>query len=511
MSESLNLEYLRKQAKAILRKCRDADPGVIERVRSRLPRLAVLTNTQIAERIQLADIHHVLAHEQGYSNWSELKRHDAPLDRFLAAIRGGALKAALSELRASRAIIEESIHTASAIGSAEAVRHHLDAVPELLHAEVNGWEPLVYACASPMHRVSERHAAGIVECIELLLDRGADPDTSSAMRRALVAGNRSAGLVLYQRGANPGAVGPGAETSVKQAFWGVPENPADLDKALAELFKDTEAVAEMNRRMKESAALHVALIHKYRAGELSPKDVYAPMYPSNQGYNIMIWECLIKRGVQPNWNDKTQDSLLHHLAMWNGDEATAEFFLSNGADPNVRRADGKTPYFLAVRSGNKPVAEVLLAHGANPDDVKITDELVGACRRVDVRTASSIVRRHPGVPKQLETADIEALVEAAGQNRLDIVKLMLEIGFDPGLAGESGANALHAAAWHGHVEMVQLLLKFGAPTEIRDSLFGASPRDWAIHGSKHCRDGAQEYQEVLRMLGEEGRLGKNSV
>jgi ankyrin repeat protein len=500
MSEPLNLEYLRKQAKTILKKCRDAEPSVIERVRSRLPRLVLLTNTQVAERIQLADIHHVLAHEKGYSNWAELKRHDAPLDRFLAAVREGALKTAVAELRASPAIIEESIHAACAIGNAEAVRHHLDADPELLHAEVDGWEPLLYACASPLHRLSERHAAGIVECIELLLDHGADPDTLSAMRRALVAGNRSAGLVLYQRGANPGSVGQGAETSRKQAFWGIPENPADLDRALAELFEDSEVVAEMNRRMKEKAAPHVALIRKHQAGELSPKDVYAPMYPSNQGYNIMIWEFLIKRGVQPNWNDKTQDSPLHHLAMWNGDEATAELFLANGADPNVLRADGKMPYFLAVRSGNKPVADVLLAHGAKPDQVAITDELVGACRRVDVRTASSIVRRHPSVSKQLNTADIEALVEAAGQNRLDIVQLMLETGFDPAIPGESGATALHAAAWHGHLEMARLLLKFGAPADMRDSLFGASPRDWAIHGSKHRRDAAREYEEVLRML-----------
>lgn len=499
MSDSLNLEYLRKQAKAILKKCREAEPTVIELVRSRLPRLAGLTDVQIAERIQLADIHHVLAQENGYSNWSELKRHDAPLDRFLASVRGGALKTAIAELRASPAIIVESIHAACAIGNVEAVRHHLDADPELLHEEADGWEPLVYACASPLHQVSERHAAGIVECVELLLDRGADPDTLSAMQRALVAGNRSAGLVLYQRGAKAAS----GAASTQQAFWGIPDDSGDLDKALEELFKDAGAVAEMNRRMREAAGRHVTWIRKFQANELSPKDVYAPTYPSNQGYNVMIWEFLIKRGVQPNWNDKTQDSPLHHLAMWNGDAAVAELFLANGADPNVRRADGRTPYFLAVRSGNKAVSDVLLAHGARPDDVRITDELVGACRRVDVRAASSIVRRHPESSKQLDASDIEALVEAAGQNRSDVVKVMLETGFDPALPGESGATALHAAAWHGHVEMVQLLLRFGAPTDIHDTMFGTSPRDWAIHGSKHCRGAAQEYEEVLRMLGEE--------
>jgi ankyrin repeat protein len=207
--------------------------------------------------------------------------------------------------------------------------------------------------------------------------------------------------------------------------------------------------------------------------------------------------------VQPNWNDKTQESPLHHLAAWNGDAAVAELFLAHGADPNLRRADGKTPYFLAVRSGNKPVADVLLAHGARPADARITDELVGACRRVDVRAASAIVRRHPEVSKQLNASDVEALVEAAGQNKLDVVKLMLETGFDPAVPGESGATALHAAAWHGHLEMIRLLLKFGAPNDVRDSMFGASPRDWALHGSKHCRDAAQEYEEVLRMLGEQ--------
>jgi hypothetical protein len=50
--------------------------------------------------------------------------------------------------------------------------------------------------------------------------------------------------------------------------------------------------------------------------------------------------------------------------------------------------------------------------------------------------------------------------------------------------------------------MVRLLLKSGAPSDVRDSLFGASPRDWAVHGSKHCRDAAQDYEEVLGLLGE---------
>ncbi len=178
MSKSLNLEFLRKQAKSILKQCREENLAVIERVRPHLPRLAVQDAGLFARQIQLADIHQALARENDYPSWGDLKRHDAPLARFLTAVRGGALKTAQTELQRSPAILEESIHAACAIGHADVVRHHLDASPTLLDAEEAGWPPLVYACASPFHQLSERHAAGIVECVTLLLDRGADPNST---------------------------------------------------------------------------------------------------------------------------------------------------------------------------------------------------------------------------------------------------------------------------------------------------------------------------------------------
>jgi ankyrin repeat protein len=366
---------------------------------------------------------------------------------------------------------------------------------------MDGWKPLVYACASPFHQVSQRYAAGIVECIEVLVSRGADPNTHSALRRALVAGNRSAALALYQRGASPTGDTGYKDVASKQAFWGTFENTADLDKALAAIFEDTELVNEMNRRAKEAVKRLVPRTGATGMAGLSPRDVYAPMYPSNQDYNVMIWQLLIKRGVRPNWNDTTQDSPLHHLAMWNGDAATAEFFLANGAPPELRRADGKTPYFLAVRFGNQPVAGVLRAHGAKSDDVRAADALIGACRVADVQAASAIAREHPDVLKHLSAEDQDVFVECAGRNRLDAVRLMLEIGFEPARPGESGATALHAAAWHGHVQMIRLLLRSGTPRDIRDKTFGQTPKEWALHGSKHCRDAAEDYAAILEILG----------
>src|SRR5262245_34502756 len=101
MSDSLNFEKLRKEAKHILKQCRTGDRPAIDRMRRQLPRLRTLDDERFAAQIKLGDVQHALARELGYLNWAELKRHDEPVARFLAAIRSGALDAAQDELRRS--------------------------------------------------------------------------------------------------------------------------------------------------------------------------------------------------------------------------------------------------------------------------------------------------------------------------------------------------------------------------------------------------------------------------
>lgn len=497
MSDPLSLEFLRKEAKTILKQCRAGDASALARMRAQLPRLN-------PDEIQLADIHQALARENGYENWSALKRHDAPLARFLAAVRSGGLAAARQESKHFPDLAGNSIHAACAIGDADAVRHHMDQEPDSVSNPVDGWSPLLYASASPLHRLSERYAAGIVECVTLLLDRGVD--TATALYRASINGNRSLALLLYQRGALPS--GMSGNHATRQAFWGIPKNSEGFDKALRDIFEDPAAVEEMQRRTSAGAS-------RYRdrllAPNTLPRDLYRPAYPPNQDYNVMIWEMLIRRGVQPDWSDTSHDSPLHHLAVWGSDTKPVEFFLTHGADPDVRRADGKTPYFLAVRAGNRPVANVLVAFGAHAKDVRPADRLIGACRSMDVEAAHEIIRTRPEVLKTLTGEDQELLITAAGKNEIEAVRFMARLGFDPGAFGESGATALHAAAWHGHVEMTQLLLSFHAPANARDRTFGTSPLGWAAHGSKHCRDADDDYCGVIDALLNAGADHASSV
>jgi ankyrin repeat protein len=59
---------------------------------------------------------------------------------------------------------------------------------------------------------------------------------------------------------------------------------------------------------------------------------------------------------------------------------------------------------------------------------------------------------------------------------------------------------LHAAAWHGRVEISRLLLDRGAPFNTRDRTFCGSPLWWAAHGSKNCRDADDDYCMIVEML-----------
>jgi len=499
MSDRVNLEYLRKQAKTILKQIRAGDRASLDRVRAQLPELASMDIREVANEIKLADVHHALAREQGCSNWGELKRHDAPLARFLAAARSGSLKGAQGELAQFPDLVEESIHAACVIGDADAVRYYLELDSQLVNADDGGWPPLLYVCSSPFHRASERHAAGLVECAGVLLDHGADPNQSSALFRASISGNRSVAVLLYQRGATH--AWSNDTPKAKEAFWGVPADPRAMDKALADLFDHPEIVEQMRKRMADATARHSAWFGKAGPQRVSPRDVYKPAHPGNQDYNLMIWEFLILRGIRPNWSDTSAETPLHYLATSDGGGADqVKFFLEHGADPNVRRADGRTPYFLAVRAGNKAVADVLRRHGADTSCVQPIDELIGACTRLDAESARAIVRANRDVFKTAAPADREILVEAAAANRRDRVKLMAEVGFDVGGFGETGATALHAAAWHGYVQMTDLLLDLGAPVDLRDGTFRSSPLMWAAHGSVHCRDADDEYCTVVEML-----------
>ena len=456
MSDSLNLERLRKEAKALLKQIRAGNVAAIERIRVHLPKLLDLDTTQLSSQIKLADIHHALARERGFENWAELKRRDSPLERFLAAVRGGAFHSAQEELNNFPDLAAISIHAACSIGDVDAVRHHLELDSKLIDARYSGWSPLIYACASRFHKRNPAHAAGIVDCVTLLLERGADPNSFTiadpsepdikipAVARAQANFNSPVELLLRQRGASvsTGPVSKATSNALRSLY------PTGLmDGALTRANRiNPKFNEEIRRRLAPVKERFFSCSPNLDQTKEPPSLALFLTEPDLKSVAIGLVEFALEHGINLNLsNERDGSTLLHNFVRLKDYPAVSaevvEWLLAHGADPNIPRDDGQTPFVLAVRLGNFAAAEVMRAQGADLHSVGPLDELIGACRNRDAKKVGEILRQHPDLLTTMSPEANELLVSAAATNRMADVRFMAELGFD--LGGIGGGQGGH--------------------------------------------------------------------
>jgi ankyrin repeat protein len=121
--------------------------------------------------------------------------------------------------------------------------------------------------------------------------------------------------------------------------------------------------------------------------------------------------------------------------------------------------------------------------------------------------ARSLAAAHPGLVDRLESADRAALVAAAEHGNLAAVALMLELGFPITARRDAtddadGATALHAASWAGSADTVALLLEHGADLTARDMRWHSQPLEWAFVGSGEAPESAPapDWIKTVRQL-----------
>jgi hypothetical protein len=96
---------------------------------------------------------------------------------------------------------------------------------------------------------------------------------------------------------------------------------------------------------------------------------------------------------------------------------------------------------------------------------------------------------------------LRGCVWACQYGRTEVVEFLLEKGIDPKDAGIDG-TMLHNAAVGGHPEIVRLLIAHGAPVDLKDDAYHATPLGWALHGWSHrtADRPAEPYYDVIRQL-----------
>lgn len=130
---------------------------------------------------------------------------------------------------------------------------------------------------------------------------------------------------------------------------------------------------------------------------------------------------------------------------------------------------------IARAFGHEEVFEFLMSR--SPEDVK----LVTACWLGDESLQ--------GV-KGAALGPVEArqLAHAARNNDLRAFERMLKAGLPIDARSQHGATALHWAAWHGNLPMVEALLAAGADVRDTRNDYESTPLAWAIHASEHGWD-----------------------
>jgi ankyrin repeat protein len=154
-----------------------------------------------------------------------------------------------------------------------------------------------------------------------------------------------------------------------------------------------------------------------------------------------------------------------------------------------------SPHAVALKYGHTNLYEMLWRR--SPPAVRLLD----AAARGDETRAREALAADPSLPGSLAPGDHAQLAVAIFHGRFDGADLMLRLGFDPKAGGIDGGSALHAAAWMGHVGLVERLLARGdIGLESRDPKHESTPLGWAAFGSVHRRAKDGDYVGVVDRL-----------
>jgi hypothetical protein len=469
LPEKPSLQYLKKQAKELLRGMRQD---------------------------KLADAQHALANEYGFANWAKMKASVEALGRSPAE----ALKAAVCDTDTAR------------------VREVLQRHPEL-RAKIDDQLPgygfgqhalfaavqrsdratidVLLGAGADIRKRTEWWAGGfgvLDECdpslTEFLTERGAVLDAHSASRLGMLPKLRE--LLA----ADPGVVhARGGDGQMPLHFAGTVEvaesllaHGADMDARDVD-HESTPAQYMLRVEHKRHYAHDRQDVARYlvsqgcrtdilMAAALGDGDLVRRHLNADPGY--------IRMNVSEEWFPKQDPRAGGTIYIW-----------TLGAH--------RTAHSVARVFGHEEVFQLLLER--TPEDLK----LALACELGDAKVFHEFLSKHPDAAKTLPEADRRKLPNAAQNNNIEAVRLMLEAGWPVDAPGEMGATALHWAGFNGNAEMTREILRFHPGLELESREYKGTALGWAIFGSGNgWRRDTGDYVETARALLEAGAVAPAS-
>lgn len=483
-----NLEFDKKQAKALLKAYRAGDAAALERVRASHPRLQNVPEKNIPrDEFKLSDAQLVVAREYGFSSWPQLKNQ-------IETLREG-LNEAFSEF--ARAVQH---------GNTARVQELLEAIPALakrINDPVIGFDSPAVVIAAGCSQ----------ELVDVLLEYGADINAKSAWWAgafgALHGANPEMAHYLIERGAKVDV-----HAAAEHGMMGVLRQLIEADPTLVHA-KGPDGQRPLHfARSKEVIDFLLEQGADINARDVDHCGTAAQWMVDDRS---QLCRYLLQRGAEPDI----------FMACALGDSDLVKTLLNADPDAVNRRVgqenyppvpvapgqhiyvytfgDNQSPHQIARKYGYRQLYQFLL------DRSSPQRQFVAACERADAETARSILKANPNIVLSLPHEDQRLLADAAWENELEAVRVMLEAGFDPHVRGADESTPLDRAAFHGFIEVVQLLLQHNPPLSLQNC-YGARPLESAIYGSVHSWRREGDFPATVEALIQAGsRVAADSV
>jgi ankyrin repeat protein len=136
------------------------------------------------------------------------------------------------------------------------------------------------------------------------------------------------------------------------------------------------------------------------------------------------------------------------------------------------------PHQIALMKGHQAMFDFLYAESDTATRLLVNCVLA---RRGE---AEAIAKEHPEIVQNLPDVDRELVAKYCWETNTnyDAVKLMLDLGFPVAHPERThGYTPLHNAAWAGSGDLVELLIAWGHPVNIRDPAYDATPLEYALY------------------------------
>jgi ankyrin repeat protein len=372
-----------------------------------------------------------------------------PRDEFISvSVWHGSLDRAQEILAAHPEVASSDIHTAALLGDHEAVVRFL--AEDRANATVKGgprkWDALTLLCFSKFLRIESSRTEGFLKAATALLDAGADPNTG-----------------FFEESQAPK---PEWECALYGAA-GVAHHP-ELTKLMLDRGADPNdgEVAYHSPETLDNRTIHVLV----ESGKLTQDTIGLMLARKFNWHDDEGVHWLLEHGADPNW--PLWGSRPLHWALRQG--TPIHYFtwlLDRGADPSLPDKDGTVPVAEAARHGRADVLELFEKRGA-VIALHGDDAFLAACARANDGEARKFVAADPLLVGRMQSQNPGMFADCAGAGNTAAVRLMLDLGFDAGIARikphwVAGETALHVAAAGGRQPVADLLIEYHAPLEAK--------------------------------------------